>query len=77
MKRITPVVRISLGLVVLTCSLLIMLDLLGLVPRPEDGLVESRMHLCETLQSDREGEAAALSAAWAAVVYPAVKDHAF
>jgi diguanylate cyclase (GGDEF)-like protein len=48
-KPITPVVRISLGLVVLTCSLLIMLDLLGLVPRPEDGLVESRMRLCETL----------------------------
>ena len=49
MKRITPVVRICLGLTVLTCSLLIMLDLLGLIPRPEDGLVESRLRLCETL----------------------------
>ena len=49
MKSITPVVRISMGLVVLTCSLLIMLDLLGLIPRPEDGLVESRLRLCETL----------------------------
>jgi diguanylate cyclase (GGDEF)-like protein len=48
-KRITPVVRISMGLAILTCSLLIMLDLLGLIPRPADGLVDSRLRLCETL----------------------------
>jgi diguanylate cyclase (GGDEF)-like protein/PAS domain S-box-containing protein len=41
--------RISWGLVVLTCSILLGLDLVGVVPEPTDRLLESRVQLCETL----------------------------
>ncbi len=49
MKPLAPVMRISAGLVLLTASLLVLLDLLGLVPRPGDAALQSRIHLCETL----------------------------
>jgi diguanylate cyclase (GGDEF)-like protein len=47
--RISPITRISLGLVALTCSILVSLDLLGLLPAPDDGALEQRIQLCETL----------------------------
>jgi PAS domain S-box-containing protein len=43
--------RIASGLVALTCSLLIGIDMLGIIPRASDGVLESRVHLCETLAS--------------------------
>jgi PAS domain S-box-containing protein len=49
MGRLTPLFRIASGLVALTCSLLIGLDMAGLIPRPADGVLESRVQLCETL----------------------------
>jgi diguanylate cyclase (GGDEF)-like protein/PAS domain S-box-containing protein len=48
-ERLTPVLRISLGLALLTCSIIVLLDLLGLVPAPRDAELESRIQLCETL----------------------------
>jgi len=47
--RLTPVFRISLGLAVLTCSILVFVDLLGLVPEPRDEALESRIQIVETL----------------------------
>jgi diguanylate cyclase (GGDEF)-like protein len=41
--------RISLGLVVLTCSLIVGLDLAGVLPRETSGLSEARIQLCESL----------------------------
>ncbi len=41
--------RISLGLVVLTCSILVGLDLAGLLPRQSSNLARSRIMLCESL----------------------------
>ena len=49
MHRISPLVRISLGLVILTCSLIVALDFFGFVPDPAADLVEARIQLCETL----------------------------
>ena len=49
MERLTPVLRISLGLAVLTCAIVIFLDLLGIVPEPRDVEFESRLQLVETL----------------------------
>ncbi|MBW1686545.1 MAG: sensor domain-containing diguanylate cyclase [Deltaproteobacteria bacterium] len=49
MERLTPVLRISLGLALLTCSIIVLLDLLGLVPEPRDAALEARIQLCETL----------------------------
>jgi diguanylate cyclase (GGDEF)-like protein/PAS domain S-box-containing protein len=48
-ERLTPVLRISLGLALLTCSILVVLDLLGLVPEPRGAELEARIRLCETL----------------------------
>jgi diguanylate cyclase (GGDEF)-like protein len=42
-------VRVSLGLVAVTCSILVTVDLLGLVPSLDDGVLEARIHLCEML----------------------------
>jgi len=42
-------VRISLGLVVLTCAILIGMDLAGVIPRQASALSVSRIHLCESL----------------------------
>ena len=49
MERLTPVLRISLGLALLTCSIIVLLDLLGLVPEPRDAALEARIQLCEML----------------------------
>jgi diguanylate cyclase (GGDEF)-like protein len=42
-------VRISLGLVILTCSILVGLDLAGILPRASSALSESRIQLCDSL----------------------------
>ena len=42
-------VRISLGLVILTCSILVGLDLTGVLPRRASALSETRIQLCESL----------------------------
>lgn len=49
MKRLSPVIRISVGLVLLTSSLLLTLDLFGLTPLPRDTALQARVQLCETL----------------------------
>ena len=49
MGHLTPVFRISLGLAVLTSSLLVLVDLLGLVPEARDEALESRIQIVETL----------------------------
>ncbi len=49
MNRLTPAIRISLGLVMLTCSILLTLDLFGFIPAPADTAADSRFRLCETL----------------------------
>ena len=49
MLRLTPLIRIALGLVALTCSILILIDMLGIVPTPRDQLLESRIRFCEAL----------------------------
>ena len=49
MGRLGPLLRISFGLVVLTCTILISLDLLGFMPAPADTALEARVRLCETL----------------------------
>ena len=49
MERLTPVLRISLGLALLTSSIIVLLDLFGLVPAPRDAELEARIRLCETL----------------------------
>ncbi len=51
MNRFSPVMRISWGLVMVTCSLLLTLDLVGMIPRASHEAVESRIRLCETLAS--------------------------
>jgi diguanylate cyclase (GGDEF)-like protein/PAS domain S-box-containing protein len=48
-ERLGPLLRISAGLVLLTCTILIGLDLAGLLPVPADRAVEERVQLCETL----------------------------
>ena len=42
-------VRIAFGLVILTCSILVGLDLTGVLPRQSSILSESRVQLCESL----------------------------
>lgn len=49
MNRFTPLVRISLGLVLVTTSIMISFDLIGLVPSPADKELQTRVQLCETL----------------------------
>jgi diguanylate cyclase (GGDEF)-like protein/PAS domain S-box-containing protein len=51
MERLGPLIRISAGLVLLTCVILIGLDLAGLLPVPADRMTEERMRICETLAS--------------------------
>ncbi|MBW2421024.1 MAG: diguanylate cyclase [Deltaproteobacteria bacterium] len=48
-------VRISLGLVILTCSILVGLDLAGVLPRQSSGLSEARIQLCESLALESAG----------------------
>jgi len=47
--HLTPVLRISLGLAVLTCAILMIVDLLGVVPEPRNEALESRIQVVETL----------------------------
>ena len=49
MRRLTPVFRISLGLAILTCSILVLVDLLGVLPERLDEQLESRIKIVETL----------------------------
>ena len=49
MKRFTPVWNVSFGLVLITVSLLLLGDLLGLVPNAKQGLLEGRGKFCESL----------------------------
>ncbi len=49
MHHLSPVARISAGLVLVTWSILFGLDLLGLAPTPRDAEAEARVRLCETL----------------------------
>ncbi len=49
MERLGPVLRLSLGLVVLTSCVLLFVDLLGLIPEAGDQAIESRIMLSETL----------------------------
>jgi diguanylate cyclase (GGDEF)-like protein/PAS domain S-box-containing protein len=49
MGRLSPLIRITSGLVLLTCSILVLVDLLGLIPTSRDPLLESRVRFCDTL----------------------------
>lgn len=49
MKGVSPLLRISFGLAVVTTSLLVGLDFLGFVPKPSASVIENRIKLCETL----------------------------
>ena len=49
MTRISPLIRISLGLVLLTTSIMISFDLIGLVPSAGDKELQARVQLCEML----------------------------
>ncbi len=49
MGRLTPLFRISLGLAILTCAILVFADLLGMLPEPRDEHLESRIQIVETL----------------------------
>jgi diguanylate cyclase (GGDEF)-like protein len=51
-------VRISLGLVVLTCAILLGMDLVGLLPRAQSELSASRIQLCESLAFESASSAA-------------------
>ncbi len=73
MPRLTPLVRIALGLVAVTCSVLILIDMLGIVPAPRDQLLESRIRFCETLGAQAtaalsKGDMAQIRAALATAV---------
>jgi PAS domain-containing protein len=43
------IVRISLGLVAMTCAILILMDMTGLVPAAHEGVAKTRAVLCESL----------------------------
>ena len=49
MIRVTPSVRISLGLILSVMSILIVADLIGLVPDDKETLIEGRRTLAESL----------------------------
>jgi len=49
MFRLTPVIRMSLGLVLLTVSLLLVADWLGLTPDEADATLKARKRIAETL----------------------------
>ncbi|MCP4377994.1 MAG: sensor domain-containing diguanylate cyclase [bacterium] len=49
MLKASPVVRISLGLVMLTASILFAADLIGLLPNRTAGVLDSRRKFCESL----------------------------
>ena len=47
--RINPVIRISLGLSLLTLSLLLGVEMLGVLPDPHKTILDSRKKTCESL----------------------------
>jgi diguanylate cyclase (GGDEF)-like protein/PAS domain S-box-containing protein len=49
MRRLTPVIRISVGLVGVTLSILLLIDLVGLLPEPRDAALDNRMRLAEVI----------------------------
>ena len=49
MLRISPVVRISLGLVLLTVCILLTGDMLGLTPGRTQAVLDARKKFCETI----------------------------
>ena len=49
MVGVSPVVRISVGLVAMTCAIVILLDLMGVVPQAHDNIAEMRTRLSESL----------------------------
>jgi len=49
MRRLPPVIRISGGLVGITISILLLVDLLGFLPEPRDDALENRMRLTEVI----------------------------
>lgn len=49
MKLFTPTRKVSLGIVLLTISLILVGDLLGVVPNEDEGLLEGRKMFCESL----------------------------
>ena len=49
MRRLTPVIRISVGLVGITISILLLIDLVGLLPEPRDDALDNRMRLTEVI----------------------------
>ena len=49
MDRLSPVIRISFGLVLVTSYVLVMLDLVGLTPIPEDTALQARVRMCEAI----------------------------
>lgn len=51
MERHGPIIRIALGLVVLTCSIVLIIDMIGLLPEPDESELANRIQLCETLAS--------------------------
>ena len=49
MERLSPILRISAGLVFLTCTILATADMAGLIPAPSDGTLATRLQLSESL----------------------------
>ena len=49
MERFSPILRMSLGLVVLTCAILLAADFAGLLPPLQDEATRERIALCEGL----------------------------
>ena len=49
MKILTPNRKVSIGLVVLTVSLIIFGDILGVVPHEDRGMLDGRKKFCESL----------------------------
>jgi diguanylate cyclase (GGDEF)-like protein/PAS domain S-box-containing protein len=47
--RLSPIFRLSLGLTVVTCSLLLIADFLGILPPLENAEMRRRIALCETI----------------------------
>ncbi len=55
MGNLTPLVRIRVGLVAVTCSLLLTADMIGLLPRPQEQLFDNRLQYCERLAAQAAG----------------------
>ena len=49
MKRLSPTIKISLALVMLTTSILVLAELIGLVPNEQEGILEGRKKFSESL----------------------------